>query len=118
MEKRSDRYKKPIENEDAVSSRVNKNRLLYDEVNSKIGFEEIPTFDTNEEINLSSLDMDNLNRSEYQKVKDFKDFIETDNEQKVEEPKEEKKKKNYDINKVLEEAKKNRKIDELEEKEV
>ena len=116
MEKRSDRYKDPVLEEDSKSSRVNKNRLLYDEVNSKIGFEEIPTFETSDEINLSSIDMDNLKRSEYQKVKDFKSVIEVEDKKNDEEVKEVKKKKDYDINKVLEEAKKNRKADELEEK--
>ena len=115
MDKRSDKYNEPM-SENQVTSRVNKNRLLYDEINSKIGFEEIPTFETNDEINLSSIDMDNLNRSDYQKVKDFKEFIDGGEEKVQEEPKEEKKKKNYDINKVLEEAKKNRKADELEGK--
>ena len=114
MDKRTDRYKE----EGAVESqktRVNKNKTLYEEVNSKIGFEEIPTYVSQEEINLSSLDMDNLNREEYQKVKDYKDLL-TDSEREVEKPKEDKPKKNYDINKVLEEAKKNRKQDELEGK--
>ena len=116
MEKRSDRYKDPVLEENNTSSRVNKNRLLYDEVNSKIGFEEIPTFETSDEINLSSIDMDNLKRSEYQKVKDFKSVIEVEDKKDDEEVKEVRKKKDYDINKVLEEAKKNRKADELEEK--
>ena len=114
MEKRSDRYKEHVENENVPSSRVNRNRLLYDEINSKIGFEEIPTFEVDEEINLSSIDMDNLNRSDYQKVKDFKEIIGVDEKKEEEKPKEEVKSKNSDINKVLEEAKKNRKADELE----
>ncbi len=114
MEKRSDRYKEHVENENIPNSRVNRNRLLYDEINSKIGFEEIPTFEADEEINLSSIDMDNLNRSDYQKVKDFKDIIGVDEKKIEEKPKETVKNKNYDINKVLEEAKKNRKADELE----
>jgi hypothetical protein len=115
MDRRSDKYKEPIDGENK-SSRVNKNRLLYDEINSKIGFEEIPTIETSEEINLSSIDMDNLKRSEYQKVKDFKGIIDVEEKNDTSETKEEIKKKNYDINKVLEEAKKNRKADELEGK--
>jgi hypothetical protein len=114
MEKRSDRYKEHTQSENIPSSRVNRNRLLYDEINSKIGIEEIPTFEADEEINLSSIDMDNLNRSEYQKVKDFKEIIDVDEKKVEEKPKEEPKSKSYDINKVLEEAKKNRKADELE----
>lgn len=116
MERRSDRYSESKNTEPVVKSRVNKNRILYDEVNSKIGFEEIPTYETRDEINLSSLDMNNLKRGEYQKVKEFKELMEDDTGKLDEKPKEIVKKKDYDINKVLEEAKKNRKEDELEEK--
>ena len=116
MEKRSDRYIEPNEEQETRSSRVSKNKILYDEVNSKIGLEEIPTYETPGEIDLSSLDMDNLKRGDYQKVKDYKSLIDENKNDKEDQPKEEVKKKNYDINKVLEEAKKNRKADELEEK--
>lgn len=116
MERRSDRYNSSQESNESVSSRVKKNKLLYEEVNSKIGYEEITAIDTNDEINLSSLDMDNLKRSEYQRVKDYKDFIDPEEKKEEEKPQEEEKKKNYDINKVLAEAKKNRQADELEEK--
>lgn len=116
MEKRSDRYIEPNEEHETRSSRVSKNKILYDEVNSKIGIEEIPTYETPGEIDLSTLDMDNLKRGEYQKVKDYKNLIDDTKDKVDEAPKEEVKKKSYDINKVLEEAKKNRKADELEEK--
>ncbi len=116
MERRSDRYNSSQDANESVSSRVKKNKLLYDEINSKIGYEEITTIDTNDEINLSSLDMDNLKRSEYQRVKDYKDFIDSEEKKEEEKPPEEEKKKNYDINKVLAEAKKNRQADELEKK--
>lgn len=115
MDKRTDRYKEQDGIVETPKTRVNKNKVLYEEVNSKIGFEEIPTYISQDEINLSALDMDNLNREEYQKVKDYKDLL-VDSEKGNEKPKEEKPKKNYDINKVLEEAKKNRKQDELEGK--
>ena len=36
MEKRSDRYKEHTQSENIPSSRVNRNRLLYDEINSRI----------------------------------------------------------------------------------
>ncbi len=116
MERRSDRYNSSQNSNELVSSRVNKNKLLYEEVNSKIGYEEITTIDTNDGINLSSLDMDNLKRSDYQKVKDYKDFIDPEEKKEEEKPQEVEKKKNYDINKVLAEAKKNRQVDELEQK--
>lgn len=117
MQKRSDRYRETSEEIESKNSRVQKNHLLYDEMNNKIGFEEITSFNGSDQINLSSLDMDNLKRGEYQKVKDYKDLLEekeTPEEQVVEEKVV--KKKNYDINKVLAEAKKNREIDELEGK--
>lgn len=116
MERRSDRYNSSQNSNELVSSRVNKNKLLYEEVNSKIGYEEIMPIDTNDGINLSSLDMGNLKRSDYQKVKDYKDFIDPEEKKEEEKPQEEEKKKNYDINKVLAEAKKNRQVDELEQK--
>lgn len=118
MDRRIDKYNDSEEQEKTPRSRVNKNRILYDEINNKIGVEEIPTYETNEEINLSDLDLDNLKRGDYQKVKDYKELIEDNNDNKEveEKPKEEKKKKTYDINKVLEEAKKNREQDELEGK--
>ena len=118
MQKRSDRYREtsePIEVE--RNSRVKKNHVLYDEINSKIGFEEITSFNSDNQINLSSLDMGNLKRSDYQRVKDYKDLLNS-KEDVDDQVKEEVAipKKNYDINKVLEEAKKNREIDELEGK--
>jgi len=117
MDRRSDRYNDSSNDEKSTRSRVNKNRILYDEINSKIGIEEIPTYEQSEEINLSALDLDNLKRGDYQKVKDYKELIDDSEEEEIEEkPKEEKKKKNYDINKVLEEAKKNREQDDLEGK--
>ena len=114
MDRRSDRYSKSNDN---TRTRVNKNKILYDEINNKIGIEEIPTYEQTQEINLSALDLDNLKRGDYQKVKDYKDLIdESESIEEQEQPKEEKKKKSYDINKVLEEAKKNRELDELEGK--
>ena len=116
MDKRSDRYNDDETTNKVVRSRVAKNTSLYDDINSKISYEEIPTYETNSEINLSSLDMNNLKRSDYQKVKNFKELIDTDDETKEVKQVSETKAKDYDINKVLEEAKKNRKLDELEEK--
>ena len=116
MDRRSDRYNEDESTNKVVRSRVAKNTSLYDDINSKISYEEIPTYEANSEINLSSLDMNNLKRSDYQKVKCFKELIDTDDEEKEVKQVSETKTKNYDINKVLEEAKKNRKLDELEEK--
>lgn len=112
MEKRSDKYNDQTPK--AISSRVSKNRALYDEINSKIGFEEVPAYETNEAVNLSNIDLDKLNRENYQKIKEYKDLISDDKEKaqpvQIEPPKP----KVFDINKVLEEAKQNRQTDELE----
>jgi len=95
-------------------SRVSKNNYLYDEVNSKIGYEEIVNLDTQTKIDLSNL-ASSKNREEYHKIKDYKEFLTPKEEIKIEYKEEEKK--NYDINTILEEAKKNRiKFDELERK--
>ena len=108
MQRRSDRYRESLEPVDNVkSSRVKKNHVLYDEINSKIGFEEITPYNSDDQINLSSLDMENLKRSEYQRVKDYKDLLE--GKEEVEEQEKVVKvvpKKNYE----------NREIDELEGK--
>lgn len=112
MEKRSDRYSE----EKKSISRVNKNQILYDDMNNKSGTYEIPTYESSNEIDLSKLDMNNLNREDFQKVKDYKELIDDDKEDNVSQKIEVKKEKSYDINKILEEAKKNREKDELEGK--
>lgn len=112
MEKRSDRYSE----EKKSISRVNKNKILYDDMNNKSGTYEIPTYESSNEIDLSKLDMNNLNREDFQKVKDYRELIDDDKEDNVSQKIEVKKEKSYDINKILEEAKKNREKDELEGK--
>lgn len=113
--RRSDRYKNIG---DSKVSRVDKNRHSYDEINSKIGYDTIPTYDVDKRINLSSLNSQNLNRSEYHKIKEYKDLLDHDLGLPQDEvrPKRVSSIKEYDINKVLDEAKKNREIDELEGK--
>ena len=85
MDRRSDRYNDSDENKKSTRSRVNKNRILYDEINNKIGIEEIPTYEQSEEINLSALDLDNLKRGDYQKVKDYKELIDESDDTPLEE---------------------------------
>lgn len=95
-------------------SRVSKNNHLYDEINNRIGYEEIVNLDTQTRIDLSSITK-GQNREEYQKLKDYQEFMPSKEEKAVEYIEEEKK--NYDINSILEDAKKNRiKYDELERK--
>ena len=116
MEKRSDRYNQS-QDVTQINSRVKKNKYLYDELNSKIGYEEISVANTDTQIDLSSLNLEKPNREDYQKIKEYKTLLQDNNTNKVEMEKKETKPKVFDINKVLEEAKKNRKEeDELEKK--
>ena len=114
MKSRLDRYNdnKP---KDTVS-RLSKNRNLYDDLNNKIGFEELVNFDTQTRIELTSLNNTRKNRESYHQLKDYQGFIVDDSkEQAMPIPKEEEKV--FDINSILEEARKNRTdTDELEKK--
>ena len=116
MERRQDKYEP--ENSKKKMTRTQKHQNLYNEINSKIGFSDISSYESGTKIDLSNLNFDNLQREEYQKVKEYKNII--NNEPVKEEEEKQKTKaieKNFDINAVLEEAKKNRKEeDELEKK--
>ena len=114
MQSRVQRHSENINEETPKYTRVSKNNYLYEEINSKIGYEEIVNFDSQAKIDLTNL-ASNPNREEYQKLKDYKEFLSPKQEYEIEYKEEEKK--NYDINSILEEAKKNRiKFDELERK--
>lgn len=113
--RRSDRYN--VSDETRVT-RVKKNKYTYDEINSKIGYDTIPTYDADNAINLSSFNIDNLNRNEYHRIKEYKDLLDENLDLPKDEitPSKVSPIKEYDINKVLAEAKKNRESDELEGK--
>ena len=114
MNRRAERYEENIDTAQTKTSRTSKNKYLYDEINNKIGYEEIINFDNNSKIDFSKLSSYN-NREDYQKIKDYKVFERET--QKPEEKISEVEPKEYDINVILEEAKKNReKYDELESK--
>lgn len=116
MEMRSNKYDTNDKKVERVS-RVQKNRHLYDEMNMKIGYDTVDNYENGSKIDLSSLDVNKTNRGDYQIIKEYKNiFTDTnDNSKNIED--EEEQEKNYDINAVLEEAKKNRKNDdELERK--
>lgn len=113
METRSSRYLDEDVSTRPKLTRANKNRYLYDEVNNKIGYEEIDTLEMYDGIELDC-DSPIKTREEYQKIKDTtrleKDVVDVNREFEEEA-------KVYDINSILEEAKKNRVIpDELEKK--
>lgn len=113
METRSSRYV----DEEVITkpklSRSNKNKYLYDEVNNKIGYEEIDNFSHYNGIELDSTTPIKT-REEYQKTKEYS-FV-YDDVKKEEPVVEDEKEKVYDINSVLEEAKKNRVLSEEVEK--
>ena len=111
MERRSQKYENNKEKSTVRTTRLMKNKYLYDDINYKIGYEEIQNLDTQTRIDLSELTNPNANtREAYQKTKDFidqtKQNVEIEESVSVEE-------KIYDINTVLEEAKKTLKLDNL-----
>jgi len=115
MKSRLDRYNDTSELRQ-TSSRLSKNKHLYDDLNNKIGFEELVDFNTQTRIELTSLNEPRKSRESYQQLKDYQGLIVSNNSEKTIEQEEEKNK-IFDINTVLEEARKNRsEIDELEKK--
>ena len=114
METRSSRYLDEKVTTKPKMTRSNKNKYLYDEVNKNIGYEEIDNFS-----GYNGVELDNTTpiktREEYQKLKDYSFMYDEKEqiEQKAIVPEEEKV---YDINSVLEEARKNRVITEEQEK--
>ncbi len=116
MERRSDKYDEKSKTV-VKRSRVEKNTLLYEEANSKIGFDEAETHDSGTRIDLTTLNLDNPKREDYQKIKNYKDLLGDSEDKSLSLAEEEEKKKTFDINLVLEEAKKNRdRLDDTEEK--
>lgn len=113
MKRRTDRHIE--ESSPTQLSRLAKNRYLYDDINNVIGYEEITDFNPENGIDLSNI-KNSSSREEYKKYKDYQDIFGIADAKK-EEAIEEEEKKVYDINSVLEDAKRNRtKYDELEKK--
>ena len=107
MERRQDKYSE--ENGSRRMSRVQKNQSLYNEINSKIGYEEIIPYETGAEIDLSVLNADRTRREDYQRIKDYKGLMEEDEKPNIDiNYRREVKPKTFDINEALEEAKRNR----------
>ena len=113
MQTRSSKYLDENISTKPKLSRANKNKYLYDEVNKNIGYEEIENFSNYEDLELDSSSSIKT-REEYQQSRVYKDFDINNTNENVQAFEEEKK---YDINSVLEEAKKNRVIpDDIEKK--
>lgn len=116
METRSSRYVDETVTAKPKMSRANKNKYLYDEVNNKIGYEEIDSFSHYNGFELDSTTPIKT-REEYQKTKDYSFIYEEEKENKKQEKELEiEEERVYDINSVLEEARKNRVISEDVEK--
>lgn len=115
MRSRLDRYNDNNKQQKTIS-RLSKNKHLYDDLNNKIGFEELVDFNTQTRIELTSIDESKKSRESYQQLKDYQNLI--SNNDKNQEPIVEKEEERvFDINSILEEARKNRnEIDELERK--
>ena len=115
MRRRTDRHIEESGSSPTRLSRMSKNKYLYDDINNVIGYEEITDFNPENGIDLSNIRNTN-SREEYKKYKDYQDIF-GKAEEKKEEAVDEEEKKIYDINSVLEDAKRNRtKYDELEKK--
>lgn len=110
METRSSRYLDENVSTRPKSTRTSKNRYLYDEVNNRIGYEEIEDFSRYGNVELDTA-------STIKTREDYKKTLMTVNDDIKEEQSLNKEERIYDINSVLEEARKNRVIpDEIEKK--
>lgn len=114
MRSRLDRY--DSKKEKVTNSRLLKNQHLYDDMNNKIGFEKMVDLNTQTRIELSSLNEVKRSRESYQQLKDYQGLLKKEeNCDEIVTPVEEEKV--FDINAILEEARRNRNdIDELEQK--
>ena len=114
MRSRLDRY--DSKKEEVTGSRLLKNQHLYDDMNNKIGFEKMVDLNTQTRIELSSLNEVKRSRENYQQLKDYQGLLKKEeNRDEIVTPVEEEKV--FDINAILEEARRNRNdIDELEQK--
>ena len=107
MERRQEKYS---DDTAPKMTRAKRNASLYEEINSNIGYEEVKDFENGKVIDLSSLNVENPKREDYQAVKDYKEILNKEDEvEEVEKSIKEEPKKEFDINAVLEEAKRNRK---------
>ena len=64
-----------IYDNDTIKYRKRCLKMNNDEINNKIGYEEITYFESNTEIDLSALNIENPNRSDYQKIKATHDYL-------------------------------------------
>lgn len=119
MASRMEKYKQENEvKSKIVDSRSSKNKDLYDDFYNNASYTEFVDVKSSNFVELGSVKKDSVSRENYHKTREFKDLF-SNNEIKEEEIKEvrEFKHRDYDFNKVIEEAKKNREVDyELEKK--
>lgn len=108
MSSRMNRYGESDNSYDTKNSRVNKNKELYDSMMENTLYSPVVDISYNQVV--FSNEENTINRENYQKLKEYKSF---DNDNKIF-PEEESDNKVYDINKVLDDAKKSRKSDETD----
>ncbi len=121
MKTRMERYEKqPTSNKEVALRREDRNQELYHDFYSNSTYTEFQEYNNNV-VDLSNLNKQNQTREEYQKIKEFQDLMPPLKEKRDLDrfetlyPTDDNKV--YDINSILEEAKKNREeIDELERK--
>lgn len=124
MASRMERYQGETENE-GKESRTEKHKNLYQDFYTKTVFKEINTLPTEEKedraVDLNQMKLQKTSREKYHKMKEIEDYIAPGESKQVEDLsillRQEEEPKIYDINSVLEQAKKNRlEKDELEQR--
>lgn len=111
MNTRTSRYA-PSETKENKPTRIKKNNYLYDDLNNKIGIEEYVDINTQTRINLMEIRDENNKRENYHQLKEYQSIIGMEEKRPVTKLEiEEEEEKIYNINDVLEEARKNRQKD-------
>ena len=77
MKSRLDKYRESNKLKEN-NSRLLKNKHLYDDLNNKIGFEELVDFNTQTRIELTSLNSARKNRESYHQLKDYQGLMSKD----------------------------------------
>ena len=102
MKSRLDRYNVDESSEKKIQqhSRLSRNKHLYDDLNNKIGFEELVDFNTQTKIELSSLNEPKKSRESYQQLKDYQSLMK-DTKEKEEIVEEQEEENLFNINNIL-----------------
>ncbi len=107
MKNRMDRYSSPSNLED-TPSRLERNKDLYDDLYSTVKYTEIIDLENNQPYELNKDKVNNATREKYQRLKEYKNLINREYKEDKVRPTIDEEPKVYDINVILEEAKKDR----------